>query len=106
MTEVKCFWIERVAEGGFRRTDTGEVRDGMGSWGPGALFAEPENPEHVHVLTPGRCWANLFSWTRTGDPRQPETFTARPSIQTHAGSHSDRQSWHGFLTNGVLKETP
>ena len=102
--EIRCFWIERVAEGGFRRADTGEIRDGMGAWGPGALFAEPDAPEHVHVFTPGG-WANLFSWKRTGDPRQPETFSAQPSIQTHA-THGGRTPWHGYLTNGVLRQTP
>lgn len=103
--DILCFWIERVETGGFRRPDTGEVRDGMASWGPGALFAESEAPEHVHVLTPGGNWANLFAWTRTGDPRKPETFSALPSILTH-GTHDGRMPWHGHLTNGVLRGTP
>ena len=96
---IKCFWIERTANGRFRRLDTRQVRRHMGSWGPGALFAEPDAPEHVHVLTPDG-WADLFRWKRTGNPRKPETFSALPSIETHGPN-----PWHGFLTNGVLKAT-
>ena len=101
--EVRCFWIERANDRGlavFRRVDNGEIRESMDSWGPGALFAEFESPEDVHVKTPD-TWANLRTWQRTGDPRRPETFSASPSIQTD-GKHP----WHGHLTNGVLRVTP
>jgi hypothetical protein len=105
--EFKCFWIERWNDAGgaaaWRRTDTGEVRGAMGAWGPGALCAEPEHPEHVHVRTP-EGWVNLFSWQRTGDPRAPETFTARPSIRTIGAN--DVTTWHGELVNGVLRSVP
>lgn len=101
--EFKCFWIERANRGGlavWKRIDNGEIRESMDSWGPGALFAEAEAPDDVHVKTPD-SWANLRTWARTGDPKRPETFTARPSIQTHGP-----KPWHGFLTNGVLRSVP
>lgn len=96
---IECFWIERANDNGlavFRRADTGEIRPSMDSWGPGALFAETDAPEDVHVKTPD-TWANLRTWTRTGDPRVPQTFSAKQSIQTHG-----RNPWHGFLRNGFL----
>lgn len=98
---ISCFWIERFCEHGYAtwtRTDTGAKADTMDGFGPGALFAEPESPEDIHVKTPDG-WANLRTWARTGDPKRPGTFSASPSIQTHG-----KNPWHGHLTNGVLEE--
>lgn len=41
-------------------------------------------------------------WTRTGDPRKPETLTCSPSIAI--GLPSDSGYYHGFLQQGVLTD--
>lgn len=41
-------------------------------------------------------------WTRTGDPRNPETLTCSPSIAI--GLPADPGYYHGFLQNGVLTD--
>lgn len=39
-------------------------------------------------------------WTRTGDPRRPETLTVQPSII--AGKPGAPGTYHGFLQNGAF----
>lgn len=111
-------WTDRI----YRRAATGEEFDAMGL-PPGSLLDGHWHPQKgpdgialVVVLPPsaedtrGHWWhadgpsSNAReqgqpgpSWTRTGDPRHPETLTANPSILT--------DDYHGFLQAGFLTDS-
>lgn len=113
-------WTDRV----YRRAATGEEFGGRGL-PPGSLLDATWNPDSwrrdgvslMVVLPPtgedtrGHWWCadgpssdamandriNEQSWSRTGDPRHPETLTTSPSILT--------DSYHGFLQAGFLTDS-
>ena len=97
----------------FRRSDTGELttldRAPVGAmWNADWMGDGYKGPDGLYlcVRTPGGTWAidgpatDGGRWTRSGKPPQ---VTARPSIC--AGKNKDG-GWiyHGFLTNGQLRE--
>lgn len=107
---------------GYVRGDTGETvwtRHVMGKGFAGALFDAPWLHEYermwgkkfvgsdgialVAVCPDGSPWqvdgeaSGSGHWSRTGDPRVPETLTVTPSINVVG-------SYHGFLQNGWFTE--
>ena len=70
---------------------------------PGAMWHlkwwPSNNPDGISLavmLPDGVDWhVDDGRWTRTGDPRKPETLTVRASIRS--------PRYHGYLTNGVLE---
>lgn len=112
----------------YRRSDTGETvemrhhpgRDLAGAlydawWlhnytrvvnGESRGFVGPDGIALVAVCPNGFPWevdgpaTGGGGWTRTGDPRQPETLTVSPSIV--AGRPGEPSTYHGFLRGGVF----
>jgi len=104
----------------YKRIDNGELLVGTC---PGAMFygedilpqtpnakfpykVGPDGKALVVVLPDNHWWwidsipGNGGKWERTGIP---PNVTARPSILTHKGEGGKEQSYHGFLTDGVLE---
>jgi hypothetical protein len=124
---VQCFLVKRVCEKPelWRRAD-GQNVPGLSTdewrypsrFGPGAIFRDYEGEEHADKFgkwrkrgDDGFCWSVILPsgalweldgksskegegfWTRTGTA---PNFTVTPSLHD--------LSWHGYLTNGILKE--
>ena len=98
-------------EGVYARTDGAPGEYFLRSLPAGAMYDAtwldhqrgPDGRSLMLMLPDGRLWhvdgpsTNGDGWTRTGDaPR----ITARPSILTHGAD--GRESYHGWLTDGVL----
>jgi len=122
VSAIKCFWVEKTADGtAWTRIDTGEVMPYAYAFGDGALWSDLTSYDvqtyaeglakrypdglRLRVRTPGGEWdidgpsysdgAHACPWTRTGDPRRPETLTVTPSINFPG-------RYHGWLRNGQL----
>lgn len=92
----------------FKRSDTGELttlREApLGAmWDASYLDEKGPDGMSLTVRTPGGDWhvdkpmrGEAAAWTRTGTPPY---ITARPSI-----FFIEKPSYHGWLTNGVLRE--
>lgn len=101
----------------WRRADGGALYT-LHDLPPGAMYnaewygGHQPGPDGIHLIVvgPAKCGSWYVDggakggggWTRTGDPRRPETLSCSPSIWWGQSSGGDRE-WHGFLTNGVLR---
>ncbi|MFL5481125.1 MAG: hypothetical protein ACJ8AK_02965 [Gemmatimonadaceae bacterium] len=93
--QVNCYTLYSGAPDGklypHRRAPAGAMWNAR--WWPA------DNPDGITlmVMLPDGCdWmVDDGRWTRTGDPRKPETLTVRASIRS--------PRYHGFLTEGRLE---
>ena len=128
MSSIACFWVEKDKDGIWVRPDTGAKMPYPSAFGVGAMWSSDSSyveqcrkeglwkdyPDGIalSVMTPGGEWcvdgpsypgngkpARPCPWTRTGDPRKPETLFVEPSINFTG-------RYHGHLKGGRLAPTP
>lgn len=116
---IKCFWLEQREDGQWAAPDgklysfptqapVGAMYDAtwMHRADDGGLYKRYEDGLCPVVITPDGPWVidgpsydgqkhHSCPWTRTGDPRKPETFSVTPSIHFPG-------RYHGWLRNGEL----